>query len=1104
MQDVEIIPEFIEVYIGQKISYKSEYLFLKNLVTYLSKIEEPAIVLANIEINDHQIDFVSFQEGRLCLWEIKNEKYPIIGGPNGKWCCHSPSGPVTRRNYYSQTLQASYALKDYLTQCSSVDVGYFESRLVFISGIPKGSDVATFSDKKVKIGDKALIDLEVIDRKTGVTAHDIAGLIEREKLERVRALKATMTGNVDSENALIDFSELTRRFLAVSEEDYVPTAYCNDESDTGEAEELLLSLNVPRHVVVLGDSGCGKTMLVQEFARRKIDSGELVLFTEISAYKGNFGDFLRGQLAINGYQKSVDSFIATSRRHGREITLVLDGFNGVDPDREFELVRAAFVIAKRYSWKLVLTNQRLPNKQSKLLEPSVIRIPTPTRHNKISLAKARLKKSDRLQKSALELLETVNTRFEAVLIGELAHEIGEKTSRAALIITYFMKSMESVQESLTFIFKLVEYLEGENTSLIPLLEMNRIIAGDEAKEKILSLLVERGFVVGRKNYYRFRHELIEKAFRAEKLLRELQQADISLCHIDQKLKHHQILPDVIGLIGQRSLLQKVFNLIEQPTFYTQVLDGEMGSLARDFLKSKLKNIYVQLHSEVGELELIEETTSHWGFSFSCRKIKSFYNTQEIALIQALGRHRINPEYFEPINILLAAADVKFSNIWSRTEAAPYIQLALSNKDRVFATLTRTQRSGISILLSQPAIDRERLNEIQLFGLRDYAKKLLENESPPLLQLDYIFAIFKAADQIEFFVEEIERLVDRYWPLTPYHLRLVMLETCQRFWSSSEPSRMRIAALLESLQTNHIFENTGWIEAYRSVGGGDNSSSYLEVARNQVNDILATESSDAYQSAFAFYTARIEHPYCEHYQEVYNELSDEVKKVILERALKGATTHDFFLNLLMLDYLDFLPQVQHNLFLPIIDLPSEDALLSNSIQHNLLAHACLGYALGQEPIQQQGFCSLRSAVSVIGRILYRLNKRPQNSESLLDRSFLSSFPTEELLYVLRRGIDSLSFQGRDIKTSSGHTIKVSLIKYYPTFVREVALRALTLPELVGKIVEFDFKPLDYAFSLLEKVAAMSDILAIVPFAEDPCHGIAAKDAIRSIEERCFNS
>lgn len=142
----------IEIFIGAPIEHASERATLKHACEFLSGHGIPAIILANVNLRDRQVDLVIAIDRAALVTESKGFTSAVRGGQNGDWEAQLSSGAWKKcANPYLQVIAEKLALRDAMRSFAGADVPYPNAALIFVPSVPPGSTIPQ-GDFKVSVG----------------------------------------------------------------------------------------------------------------------------------------------------------------------------------------------------------------------------------------------------------------------------------------------------------------------------------------------------------------------------------------------------------------------------------------------------------------------------------------------------------------------------------------------------------------------------------------------------------------------------------------------------------------------------------------------------------------------------------------------------------------------------------------------------------------------------------------------------------------------------------------------------------------------------------------------------------------------------------------
>ena len=139
------------LYVGSRIEHESERVVLRRIVELLTCDRRTAVILANANVGDRQIDLVVALNGVVLVIEAKGYRRPIRGSENGLWQVQLASGEWNDiPSPYLQAREATLRVRDAMRAFERREIPYPRSAVVIVPKIPQGSK-AHPGDFKVSI-----------------------------------------------------------------------------------------------------------------------------------------------------------------------------------------------------------------------------------------------------------------------------------------------------------------------------------------------------------------------------------------------------------------------------------------------------------------------------------------------------------------------------------------------------------------------------------------------------------------------------------------------------------------------------------------------------------------------------------------------------------------------------------------------------------------------------------------------------------------------------------------------------------------------------------------------------------------------------------------
>lgn len=109
-------------------------------------------------------------------------------------------------------------------------------------------------------------------------------------------------------------------------------------------------------LLILGPSGCSKTLLGYRLALAALQRGAVPIIVAAKDYQGNFADVANVEAALLG-APDVRAVISASRRLDRQLVLVIDGYNECPADQRVRLTRSLAAVSRRYEARVIISSQ---------------------------------------------------------------------------------------------------------------------------------------------------------------------------------------------------------------------------------------------------------------------------------------------------------------------------------------------------------------------------------------------------------------------------------------------------------------------------------------------------------------------------------------------------------------------------------------------------------------------------------------------------------------------------------------------------------------------------------------------------------------------------
>ena len=1087
----------IEIYFGSLIAEPSEQFALKQIIETLNAAKLNAVIIANANFSNRQIDIIVALNDTVLVVEVKGYNRPVRGSKNGNWEYKPSLGDwrSTGRNFYRQTLEAKNALRDSMSKFTGNQEQYPEAALIFVPNVPKGSNIPT-SDFKVKIGDIDLL-RNFHNHEKGYSwglgkwrsfakHHDLINVNELESAFDPQLAK--------SEQVLESYKEAFIETYAPQVKGLIPFD-CLIDGETVTSDVVGNSIN---DKLILGPSGCGKSLLAKKAGISCLSNNQIPLFLEAKYFQKNFKAFLNQEVALLG-ASSIIEFFSACKKTGRQLVIILDGFNEASLGLQKRLVRCLRAVSIRQRAYVVVISQKL-SMELETLKLSTIQVPVPDLNLKKAIAESVC--SEGISTTIDELLELAPNGFEASLIGQLSTEITMEMSRYGIFDIYVRKLLGvNAQEGIKILTQIGGYLSDNITFSLSIREFDRLIEKALLSANISRELFNSALLEQLGDRASFRHELYLCVFAAEAVVRSCNGDVEKILKAISSPKYVNSKTLIVGAIDNTNVLGRVLSGIADEAIVVSCIEGKCGGYACEWAKNKCKNILKNIAEEAQSVEFKVDKNSLYSIGVNKSSLKQ-WSHQDQAFINALPKliHRGSflEEIFEIVALMDANLDASFKRLMDEAR-----EKNIALRSGLFSIGLDDQNSAIAISKVVAWIE---LQGFSKRGCREetiaswISNKLSVNEITNgqllmLLKLNHFIR-----DQ-EPFASYLSDLIKTRWRYAPYHLRLKLLDTARSCRNYTVEEKSRIIDALENLDVKNIFISTLIVDALKSLGA-INDDVYEETVLEEIEQVLSDpENSENRRMAGNLYARQFDHPYDQAYWTVIDALPDEKRKLFLSMAVSEKDSVRMFLGCLIEDLRKFGDQNSGKYIYHWTDLP--DSPQQEYIEAFVVAHIVLGQLHFPFPAKEYNFADTDNAMMACGELYYWMNR---DDLSKTDRNNACTTAIQVLMdHKLNLSIGIIrdcenSRKHNDLMT--GSTEKHSLIDGFPS-----ELRTICRSVLENQSKQKSWSPwasskeiYQYALNILGSVGTALDLTLLRTYADHSDYGIYAIQAIQSLESK----
>ena len=1107
----------LEIHIGAPIQYESERRTLKEIERLLAADGRRGVAFVNLTVGSRQIDLVVVLDGLVLVIEAKTGRSPVRGGANGAWQAQLATGEWRDfANPYLQTRDAVFALKDAMVAFCRRGVSFVSAALVFAPEIPRGS-CAFKGDRIVSvIGHDGL---PALLGKVGANAWSRnlwTAFAEQLSLTRVDSVAAAC----DVE--LVDAEARVRKYAAIfcrTYEDYgelVPFSCVSNGETVLSSEVKRLICELDGAVLLAGPTGCGKSLLASSSGLVFCEQGGVALVVQAKEFDGSVKEVLDREAGLLGSVGAVQ-VLEDSRRLGKAVLFIVDGYNECAEDRRGQLTRGIAALVRKYNAQVVVTS-RIPLVRGDLLELRKIDVPRPTMETKVAIAE-QASSGGKMAKDVEDLLAAVSSGLEARLLGELEGGTGRGASRYALFDAYARKRLgEAAGECIRVLSLVAAWLCERLAFSMSVRDLDRLLDTSSAGPSIRRLIVERGLLALRGDRVSFSHEMFFDVFAAEAVVRQAKGAAESIVKALDEPLHAERGDLVIGAIDDDRVLERLLPELEDYASLKACLTGRCGSVAQVWAQEHCRNLWTRVGEEAGRARFkVEGEETKW-VEFEKESLNR-WSSCDRAFFAVLPELMGDGLYLEEALDAVGALDGRIREEWRRlreevggghgNSRSELFQMAFvhSGRSRVAPGISAVCGSiGNGMFLARGGGFGSR-DEAALAGIR---RRLLEGELSP----GQLYVLLHLCRGMEVPASFLSRTIDRSWRGAPYHLRLALLDCAGLYSSEEDADRAELIERLEGLlEGSHPFLGSIVMEALQRLGAlDDDAREHRAAVRQNVKDCLARpDDAERQAEAWQIYSSQFDHPYSEAYWEVVSGLDGEHRKGLLDMAARGASDTGFWLGPLLLELASFGDRgVGDTIARWTAPPPQENRTLPQSDIHAFVAaHVALA-RLGCPLPERRELAENPSvgALTACGAILYwsnriDLDERQVKAGSAPGLDTLTGVAADAALDVVRE-CKSVTREGFDLLPGDRPVVH-SIVERFPAETAGLCRDALLEPEKqLGYFRHFSQferdRILAFAVEVLKRYGSRRDCAILRTYARKAEYGRGAMEALKAIEER----
>jgi hypothetical protein len=864
-----------KIYIGGQIDHASERKFLALIASWLDEQRSPSIVLANVEIDGRQIDYIIATANSVSVVEVKSSQLPVRGDINGTWRRLSASGEWKNyTNAYQQAVGAKNRVRDAMQAAKPVGDFYPDGYVVFTSPLPRGSEVTRGNFKAL---------VTTIDQFPGQlrtagaspwTITDWEAFARKLKLTSVTLDQAI--GGVKAREAF----DLLKRYTDAVTTEYSRDAECWLPETEAQPDELMNAAAVDAGCFISGPSGCGKSLMAKWLAAKLAAEGHLTFFLAAKNFSGSWAACLRREVGLLAEVAPGELYRAAARSD-RSIFLIVDGVNEFGAAAP-EALRSVRALARRMGARLIITGQDAKPEEFGGLRSVTIMRPSLDLKQRIARLVGR-----ELTPVAQEVLRAVGSGIEARLVGQIGGDLKANATRLLLVDQYIRKRLGGHARAGSFgLRRLASKLHKQVAFSMTETNFDEFMRAEGLGFIECDALFTTDLLIRQAGRVSFSHEMILHACAAFDVA---QMAVIDAASLGQRLSTPILKPisgDIIAAIDDAGVCRAVLSEAMSTSLLVDAARGYFGPIATSTTLDLLNDTTEACIAEIRSARLIlskEGDTVQIGWEDGTRRKWTF---PEEARLRAVGRRAVLGPGVEIFLNLCAEMDTHLAS-----ERRRWVDFARREQYPIRSQSFALTYYGFGESIGFTKVARSTQRGFEPLSEEDkaYPFKLEEMTSGQLhFFLERRRVLFDDDDSQ--FAEHLIYMIRERFRWEPYHVQLVMLDSIGYARRAPQELTDRLIAAISALEVNpgNWGINSSVIEALKILGAldGDAEDSRTQV-KAELGSVLVDEDDTVDNDlALSLCLRMFDHPFDSIYAEEIYDLDEELRRRLYRRALRA--------------------------------------------------------------------------------------------------------------------------------------------------------------------------------------------------------------------------
>lgn len=967
----------IEIFIGAPIEHASERATLKRAYDFLLAQGIPAVVLANMNLGERQVDLVTAIDRGALVAESKGFTSAVRGGHNGDWETRLASGAWKKvGNPYLQAMSEKLALRDAMRTFAGADVPYPDAALILVPAIPPGSTIPP-SDFKVSIGGLGdLPGLITSMKRDGWSLDQWRAFAAHHRLISVASIDAALSPELlDAEQLLRAYSDAFMRTYGGPASEMVATS-CVFESEMLSSDEVLKRAVKDDNALLMGPSGCGKSLLGYNIGLAALARGDVPIIVPAKDFEGNLREVVDRETALLD-ARSASAIISAARRLNLRLTLVVDGYNECTPAERQRLTRSIAAAVKRYDAHAVISS-RIALERGDLLPTRSYAIQIPD--SKVKLAIAQQAAGGASVEPFAELLGSVGSGLEANMIGQLGQQLLPGTSKYGLFDAYARERLGSAASDGIRALSRIAGMMTERISFgLSVRELDRLSDREGVSGALLQALLDANILKRRGDRVSFSHEMFLNVFAAEAIIRRAGDDPGAVVAALRLPQHLEMRPFALGAIDDDSFRRQVLPHLSDTRVVQACLASQCGPDAQRWANERCDDVLARLEQEIETVRFDVSDKFMWHVQAKPETVQP-WSAQDRAVLAAIPQELVAGRRLDKLLDLIGRMDARLAEEHRRLfDEARQKKLRLRNGLYAVCYAGVGMRdTGLSRICS-PIWSGHLYDGPKVAAGADLHGRLQSELLSPG-QVGLLIELDRYSERDAPSVGTIlPGLITRLWPRAAHHLRLALMNAAvmSAHALNDEERRALISVIENTCMVDGGFDAWGMIDALKSLGAmDDDQEEQVATVKAEIEMVLADRDNPLmWQAANGIWNAQFDHPYDGAYWEAVNDLPIEDRKALLFMAAQGAEGYFMFTATLIAEVASFAdtaaaPILAHWTALP----PKKEVMMQDAIRTFEMAHAALARLRCPLPDRSaEAATAADHALLACGQILYWLNR-----------------------------------------------------------------------------------------------------------------------------------